>query len=174
MTCKCLDTRHQDNRMMNTDMGVRRLRHEAYLNVPLYSDEPKERRAGARFTPTFSKRKKNGKALRIGRSSSEVSRRFMHALFPIRSGSFERFRGRRYIIKWKTSAVRSRISSKLIFASCVGYFDRAYYGFCVTSSRMLVLTEGQNLTAAELSECIICGCGYVCDLIGGRNLYEGE
>ena len=24
-----------------------------------------------------------------------------------------------------------------------------------------------------LSECIICGCGYVCDLVGGRNLYEG-
>ena len=31
-----------------------------------------------------------------------------------------------YIIKWKT-----RISSKLIFASCVGYFDRAHYGFKV-------------------------------------------
>ena len=29
----------------------------------------------------------------------------------------------------KTTAVRSRILSKLIFASCVGYFDRAYYGF---------------------------------------------
>ena len=29
----------------------------------------------------------------------------------------------------KTSAVRSRISSNLVFASCVGYFDRAYYGF---------------------------------------------
>ena len=43
-----------------------------------------------------------------------------------------------YKIK-KTSAVRSRISSKLVFASCVGYFDRAYYGFYVTSSRMLVL-----------------------------------
>ena len=27
------------------------------------------------------------------------------------------------------SAVRSRISSKLIFAGCVGYFDRVYYGF---------------------------------------------
>ena len=35
----------------------------------------------------------------------------------------------------KTSAVRSRISSKLISASYVGYFDRAYYGFYVTSSR---------------------------------------
>ena len=40
----------------------------------------------------------------------------------------------------KTSAVRSRISSQLIFASCVGYFDRAYYGFYVTSSRMLFNT----------------------------------
>ena len=27
------------------------------------------------------------------------------------------------------SAVRSRISSKLILARCVGYFDRAYYGY---------------------------------------------
>ena len=42
--------------------------------------------------------------------------------------------------KIKTSAVRWRISSKLVFASCMGYFDRAYcsYEFCVTSSRMLV------------------------------------
>ena len=44
-------------------------------------------------------------------------------------------------INKKTSAVRSRISSKLTFASCVGYFDRAYYGFYVTPSRMLVLFE---------------------------------
>ena len=28
--------------------------------------------------------------------------------------------------KKNSSAVRSRISSKLIFASCVGYFDRAF------------------------------------------------
>ena len=46
---------------------------------------------------------------------------------------------------YKMSAVGSRISSKLIFASCVGYFDRAYYGFCVTPSRMLVLTEGDKI-----------------------------
>ena len=38
----------------------------------------------------------------------------------------------------KKAAVRSRISSKLIFASCVGYFDRAYYGLYMTSSRMLI------------------------------------
>ena len=59
-----------------------------------------------------------------------------------------------YEIK-KRSAVRSRISSKLIFASCVGYFDRAYCGFYVTSSRMLVLIEGNilNLTAVELTKC---------------------
>ena len=43
------------------------------------------------------------------------------------------------------SAVRSRISSELIFASCVGYFDRAYDGFYVTSSRMLVLIEGDKI-----------------------------
>ena len=41
--------------------------------------------------------------------------------------------------------MRWRISSKLIFASCVGYVDRAYYGFYVTSSRMLVLTEGDKI-----------------------------
>ena len=44
--------------------------------------------------------------------------------------------------------MRSRISLKLIFASCVGYFDRAYYGFYVASSRMLyliVLTEGDKI-----------------------------
>ena len=48
----------------------------------------------------------------------------------------------------------SRISTKLIFVSCVGYFDRAYYGFYVTLTRVLVLLEGEhNLTAVELSEC---------------------
>ena len=70
------------------------------------------------------------------------------------------------IIVTKMSAVRSRISSQLIFvstsnarttcfmcphhnyrneiddfvdthSSCVGYFDHAYYGFYVTSSKML-------------------------------------
>ena len=39
----------------------------------------------------------------------------------------------------KTTAVRSRISSKRIFARCVGYFNRAYYGFYVTSCRILAL-----------------------------------
>ena len=48
-------------------------------------------------------------------------------------------------INGKTLAVRSRILSKLIFGSCVGYFDRAYYGFYVTSSRMLVLVEGDKI-----------------------------
>ena len=38
----------------------------------------------------------------------------------------------------ETSAVRSRILSKLISAkNCVEYFDRAYYGFYVPSSGML-------------------------------------
>ena len=37
-----------------------------------------------------------------------------------------------YIYKCKYSpAVRSEILSKLIFASCVWYSDRAYYGLCV-------------------------------------------
>ena len=47
------------------------------------------------------------------------------------------------------------MSLKLIFAICVGYFDRAYDGFYVISSRMLVLIDENK----------ICGCGYVCDLI---------
>ena len=41
--------------------------------------------------------------------------------------------------------MRSRTSLKLTFASCVGYFDRAYDGFYVTSSIMLVLTEGDKI-----------------------------
>ena len=45
----------------------------------------------------------------------------------------------------KRSAVRSRISSKLIFATCLGYFDRGYYGFCLTSLKMLVLIEGNKI-----------------------------
>ena len=40
--------------------------------------------------------------------------------------------------------MRSRISSRIIFASCVGFFDRAYYGFYVTS-RMLVLIKGDKI-----------------------------
>ena len=35
--------------------------------------------------------------------------------------------------------MRSRILSKFISASCVGYFDRAHDGFYVTTSRMLVV-----------------------------------
>ena len=41
--------------------------------------------------------------------------------------------------------MRSRISSKLIIASCVGYSDHTYYEFYVTSSRMFVLTEGDKI-----------------------------
>ena len=41
--------------------------------------------------------------------------------------------------------MRSRISSKLIFSSWVGYFDLAYYGYYVTLSRMLVLIEGDKI-----------------------------
>ena len=37
-----------------------------------------------------------------------------------------------YYKKWKyTPAVRSKMSSKLIFASCVWYSDRAHYELCV-------------------------------------------
>ena len=39
-----------------------------------------------------------------------------------------------------TPAVRSKILSKLIFASCVWYSDRAYYGLCV-----LIKDIGQRL-----------------------------
>ena len=46
---------------------------------------------------------------------------------------------------YKTSTVRSRISSKLIFARWVRYFHRACLGFYVTSSRMLVLISGNKI-----------------------------
>ena len=39
---------------------------------------------------------------------------------------------KKYIIKLKyTPAVKSNILSKLIFASCERYSDRAHYGLCV-------------------------------------------
>ena len=41
--------------------------------------------------------------------------------------------------------MRSRIPSKLIFASCVGYVDRAYQGFFVASSRTLALIKGGKI-----------------------------
>ena len=57
------------------------------------------------------------------------------------------------IIKYKTSVVRSRISSKFIFASCVGYFDLVwsktrmrcgiYWGACW--SKVLVLVWYHNI-----------------------------
>ena len=50
-----------------------------------------------------------------------------------------------YVIKWKNVSCEITISSKLIFASCVGYFDRAYYGFYVTSSRCMNHTKTQKL-----------------------------
>ena len=34
-----------------------------------------------------------------------------------------------YIYNVKTTAVRSKTSSKLVYASCVWYFDRAYYSY---------------------------------------------
>ena len=45
----------------------------------------------------------------------------------------------------KASAVSLTISSKLIFASYVRYFDLAYYGFYVTSSKMSVLLERKKM-----------------------------
>ena len=43
-----------------------------------------------------------------------------------------------YVRFYKINNVSCEIDdlSKLMFASCVGYFDRTYYGFYVTSSRM--------------------------------------
>ena len=60
--------------------------------------------------------------------------------------------------------MRSRISSKLTFASCVGYFDRAHYGFYVTSSRMLVLVEGKKSDSCGTQwvyKYEVCAYGYV-------------
>ena len=47
--------------------------------------------------------------------------------------TFENKRSFSLLPNEKTSALRSRISSRLIFASCVGYFDRAYYLYYVPS-----------------------------------------
>ena len=49
----------------------------------------------------------------------------------------------------ETTAVRSRILSQLSFASCVRYFDRAYYGFW--GEQNLIKTDNirQNLTAVD-------------------------
>ena len=48
--------------------------------------------------------------------------------------------GMNILLNEKTSAVRSRISSKLIFASCVGYFDREYVRMEYTSIAVLRAT----------------------------------
>ena len=41
---------------------------------------------------------------------------------------------------YNISAVGSKDSSKLIFARCMGYFDRAHYGFDMTS--LLIVLQG--------------------------------
>ena len=48
-------------------------------------------------------------------------------------------------VKFETFSCEIEDFVELIFASCVGYFDRAYYGIYVTSSRMLVLMEGNKI-----------------------------
>ena len=67
-------------------------------------------------------------------------------VFPKQGGDRLHVRQYRNIL-WneKTWAVRSRISSKLIFARCVRYLDRTYDGFYVNSSGMFVLTKGDIL-----------------------------
>ena len=68
--------------------------------------------------------------------------------------------------------MRSVISSKLIFASFVGHFDRAYYVrvLCDLIKGVSPYCGEQNLTAVELSECTntkyqVCRYEYVGDLI---------
>ena len=51
------------------------------------------------------------------------------------------------IVKWKKRQLWGRgfRRNSSFFSSCVGYFDRAYDGFYVTSSRMLVLIQGDKI-----------------------------
>ena len=64
-----------------------------------------------------------------------------HSIYFIWGEVFDPSNGwQRILQNEKTSFVRSRISSQLIFASCVGYFDRAYYGFCVYIAWALTMT----------------------------------
>ena len=66
--------------------------------------------------------------------------------------------------KKKTSAVRSRISSKLIFASYVGYFDREYHGFNVTYTSSIYyqlfppffFNEAESPTLRRIDTYIMC------------------
>ena len=80
--------------------------------------------------------------------------------------------------KLPLTAVRSGISRKLIFASCVGYFYRVYYGFKV----ILLLynekasCENEDFVETRISklrpgcfDCAYC-VGVLCDLIIVRNI----
>ena len=58
-----------------------------------------------------------------------------------------------YLVYFKIAKIIScdtRISSKIIFASCVWYFDRAYSGFFMTSWTYIPVWGEQNLIAVEL------------------------
>ena len=71
--------------------------------------------------------------------------------------------------------MRSKISSKLIFASCVGYLDRTYYGFYVNSSRMLALIEGDIIgqlwnSVCEVYKCVVADMYATIFTFVGRNL----
>ena len=50
--------------------------------------------------------------------------------------------------------VRSRITSKLIFASCVGYFDRAYDGFWGEPNMTAVELRRHTNTVYSLKVCV--------------------
>ena len=91
-------------------------------------------------------------------------RRF-HRYSSLHAASDTSMRVLRVLLLEKTSAARSRISSELIFASCVGYFGRANYRFYMNLT-MLVLNEGGTISQLRNStDAYICSTGYVCDLI---------
>ena len=60
-----------------------------------------------------------------------------------------------YIDKIYTTAVKPRISSKLIFASSMWYFDRAYYGLYMTFSYLLaIISNFSSLRVSTSCECV--------------------
>ena len=83
-------------------------------------------------------RRKHGSFQQLGRKQRRCEKKSWHKFYYL-SQSFDNFFDLTvsYYKKWKyTPAVRSKISSKLIFARCVWYSDHAHYELCVLMKDM--------------------------------------
>ena len=49
-------------------------------------------------------------------------------------------------VKFSTTAVRSRISPKIVLLSCVGYFDRGCFGYFTTKLEKLSFNDSIGRT----------------------------